>query len=473
MKAPDWRKVELNQGILREPFPDNSKIVLWVPAARDGGYQYWERIGSLPHSEFIVEAGICAVAATSVRAKQATRGFLGRLFGASGDGAWLLPTGQSATQCGDRQTDILLVWAENEATPLGEALLKARWPQGKRLERIGANLYLVSGVEESRAGQSGEPAQEAPTTAAERLLAAARAAGDRDGEASALADLGAVLLHGGKGEQAVAVLGEALAIVRQLGDRSRESDVLGNLGLVTMAAGHPGRALEIFVQELALARESGDQFAEKMALERMGLAQAKLNESLQAVESFGQALAIARELGHRKHQADLLWYLGIQYAELGRRDQAIEHAKAALELMERMHNPEAAWFAQHLEKYRSGQTGGIPGTGNDRVAAESQEASLGGSIVPGMWAPSPQQALASQGPGFLRMAVSAARSMAKFIGSGLKVTPAQVLHQRLRTCAACEHHTGVRCRLCGCFTNAKARLDHEECPIGKWPAQST
>ncbi len=27
----------------------------------------------------------------------------------------------------------------------------------------------------------------------------------------------------------------------------------------------------------------------------------------------------------------------------------------------------------------------------------------------------------------------------------------------------------LRCRLCGCFTNVKARLDHEECPIGKWP----
>jgi hypothetical protein len=30
--------------------------------------------------------------------------------------------------------------------------------------------------------------------------------------------------------------------------------------------------------------------------------------------------------------------------------------------------------------------------------------------------------------------------------------------------------TGLRCRICGCFTAAKARLDHERCPAGKWPA---
>ena len=37
----------------------------------------------------------------------------------------------------------------------------------------------------------------------------------------------------------------------------------------------------------------------------------------------------------------------------------------------------------------------------------------------------------------------------------------------IRTCAGCEHHTGVRCKLCGCFTNAKAWLPHEACPLGK------
>ena len=66
------------------------------------------------------------------------------------------------------------------------------------------------------------------------------------------------------------------------------------------------------------------------------------------------------------------------------------------------------------------------------------------------------------------MALSAAKSMAKFVGSGFKTAPPQTLQQRLQACAACDHHTGLRCRLCGCFTNVKAWLPHEQCPIGKW-----
>jgi hypothetical protein len=67
------------------------------------------------------------------------------------------------------------------------------------------------------------------------------------------------------------------------------------------------------------------------------------------------------------------------------------------------------------------------------------------------------------------MALSAVKSMSKYIGSGLQTVPANVHEKRLRTCVACEHHTGVRCRLCGCFTSVKAWLPHENCPIEKWP----
>jgi hypothetical protein len=74
------------------------------------------------------------------------------------------------------------------------------------------------------------------------------------------------------------------------------------------------------------------------------------------------------------------------------------------------------------------------------------------------------------GPGLLRMAVSATKAMMKFIGSGLKTTAPDIQQNRMATCQACEHHTGLRCRICGCFTNVKTRMAHEQCPIGKWPA---
>ena len=68
------------------------------------------------------------------------------------------------------------------------------------------------------------------------------------------------------------------------------------------------------------------------------------------------------------------------------------------------------------------------------------------------------------------MAMSATKAMASFVGSGFKTTPAEIQRKRLETCAACEHHTGLRCKICGCFTNVKSRMLHEDCPIGKWPA---
>jgi hypothetical protein len=68
------------------------------------------------------------------------------------------------------------------------------------------------------------------------------------------------------------------------------------------------------------------------------------------------------------------------------------------------------------------------------------------------------------------MALSAMQSMARFISSGGKTVPAAVQQQRLQTCAGCPHHTGLRCRVCGCFTNLKTWLPHEHCPLDKWPS---
>src|SRR5262249_22488895 len=76
---------------------------------------------------------------------------------------------------------------------------------------------------------------------------------------------------------------------------------------------------------------------------------------------------------------------------------------------------------------------------------------------------------AQAGPGLLRMALSAVKSASRFISSGLNTGAPQVHEKRMRSCVSGEHHTGVRCRLCGCFTSVKAWLPYEDCPIEKWP----
>ena len=73
-------------------------------------------------------------------------------------------------------------------------------------------------------------------------------------------------------------------------------------------------------------------------------------------------------------------------------------------------------------------------------------------------------------PGHLRNALAAIKALEASTGSGLKTVAAEKLEQRLQTCQACQHHTGLRCRLCAQFTLTKARLPYETCPAGKWPA---
>lgn len=68
------------------------------------------------------------------------------------------------------------------------------------------------------------------------------------------------------------------------------------------------------------------------------------------------------------------------------------------------------------------------------------------------------------------MATSFGTSMAKFATSGFKTVPQEIHAQRMALCNSCQHHTGTRCVLCGCFTHAKAWMPHESCPLLKWLA---
>ncbi len=263
-------------------------------------------------------------------------------------------------------------------------------------------------------------------------------------------------------------------MARQLGDAARESDIMGNLGMATLYVQQPQRARQLFEHELAHARATGDVLAEKVAMERMGLAASAMGDSHRAVDWFEKALEVARRVGDQHQEANLLWLEGIQLAELDQRDAAIARAQEAIALYTKLGKPQASWYGAYLQKYRMGLFDNEPAPAALGVSA-GPEAFLGGSLVAGVMAgPAPGQARANPkgttGPGLLRMALSATRSMAQFAGSGFKTTPPDVQRRRLETCATCEHHTGMRCKICGCFTAAKSRLLHESCPIGKWPA---
>jgi tetratricopeptide (TPR) repeat protein len=478
MKTPDWRNFVFDDGILPEPISDGNRLVLWLPRDSDGGIQYWERVGNVVRAETSAEGGLFATPATSVRARQRTRGGLGHFLRRLGQSKerrdFLLPNGIASEQCGERRTDLLLVWSEDMGGLLDEARVKSRCPEGKGFQKLGPNLYLVSGVETPRARvepESQEQPMASPRARAEQLLASARRAGDRPKEATALTDLGMTLLSEGDTGGAIGALESALAIARELRDPARESDVIGNLGMATLAIGQPAHARNMFEQELAYARATGDRFSEKVALERLGLALGSQRDFRASLSVFEQALALACELGDRQQQANLLWYQGIQYAELGQRELAITKAEESVSLLKVLGKPQAAWYGSLLQKYRMGLFAEIAGDTSRRASPGfSPESYLGGSIVASVMT---SQAAAptneTGGPGLLRMALSATKAMASFVGSGFKTATPETTQKRLQTCAGCEHHTGMRCKICGCFTDVKARMLHENCPIGKWP----
>jgi tetratricopeptide (TPR) repeat protein len=463
MRVPSWRSLALDPGVLAEPAPGDGALVLWLAGRRAGRFRHWERLRAPPRADVRPARGLCAAAATLLPARQRLRGWLGRVGRpfrrAAADGGWVLPTGEPAEPSGPPQAGLLLVWPEDGAAELDEARVRARWPDSPRVQRLGPSLFLVAGDEAAEAGGEAEalPPAGCPRQEALGLLAAARAAGDRGREAAALADLALIHLHEGDPARAAGLLEQALPLAVQAGDPAPEGDVRGELGWALLLAGQPRRALELLEQRRAAAVAAGDRLAEKVALERLGLAHARLGDPAAALPLLGQALALARAAGDRQQEAQLLWALAIAHADRGERPQAITHAEAAVALLQARGQPQAAWFAQHLRAYRDGGTLS-PGL----AAAAGGFLGAGADVVPAGGLPG--------GPGLLRRAFSAAKAMAAFLGSGLRTVGPAACRARLRACAACAHHTGLRCRVCGCFTTAKARLAHEDCPLGRWPA---
>jgi tetratricopeptide (TPR) repeat protein len=468
MAAFDWSGMNPGAGVLREPVPGEGHIVLWRPASGEGQppVPEWQRISSGSRADISADLGMLSVPANAIRVRVGARGFFSKLFGKPSGQTWLLPNGQSAEQVGERRTDLLLVWPQ-EGNLIDRERITARWPNSQSVEPLGAQLFLVSGtarVEPAR--DQVAAAQEGPRQTAEKLLAAARGSGDRARVVTALIDLGIAWQGEGDAPRSAEVLEEALSLARQLDDRNKIRDALNNLSLARLYSGQAPEALAIAQEDLALARSSGDRFAEKLSLDHLGLIYSSMRQSAEALSAFQQALNLAREVQDDKQEARLLWFIAIQLADMDQRDQAVAVGREAVEVLRKKRDPQAAWFAELLGRYRRGEIGigQGPGSGNLPAGAVAAFASGWGA---GPTGPVSQEQTA-QGPGLLRMAFSATKAMAKFIGTGFSTVTQDTHQRRLRTCGSCEHHTGIRCKLCGCFTYVKAALPHEKCPIGKW-----
>lgn len=293
-------------------------------------------------------------------------------------------------------------------------------------------------------------------------MATASAGGDSRLVVAALADFGAACTRTNDTASAIRALEDALAMVQPLDDPMLEADVRGNLALAYLANGQPPKAIAELNRSLELARANVNRVEEKMALYRLGNVWTSLRDPIRSGTFYEQALAVAKAIGDRQHEAELNWQLAIINEDIGRREQALLRANTTVAILRDIQHPHADWFADHVQQFAGGAIRAGAASGTNALAA------LTGALLPGARLPDPPVAAEIAGPTLLRMAYSAAKSLTKYLGSGLKTVPAETRDARLQVCRTCEFHTGARCRVCGCFTSAKTWLPHERCPLGKW-----
>ncbi len=161
-------------------------------------------------------------------------------------------------------------------------------------------------------------------------LSAAIALGDREGEAQALADLGAALRHVGRFDEAIEHWHRAMTVYRELGDAWGRSAAVGNLGDAYLQIGELGKAVEYTRRALAVFRLTGNSWGEGIALSNLGDAYQRLGRFDDAIDTLEQALTVLRRGSNHWVEAIALDSIGTVHSRLGRQDEAVEYYHQAL-----------------------------------------------------------------------------------------------------------------------------------------------
>jgi CHAT domain-containing protein/Tfp pilus assembly protein PilF len=150
------------------------------------------------------------------------------------------------------------------------------------------------------------------------------AVGDRDDEATALANVGFISGELGERQKAIGYYSQALLLRRALRDRSGEALMLNNIGTVYSALGERQKALELYMQALPLAHAVGDQKVEAATLHNMGRIFDVLGDKQKALDTYMRTLPLSRAVGDRQGEAVALNSIGSIYNDLGERRRALD-----------------------------------------------------------------------------------------------------------------------------------------------------
>jgi tetratricopeptide (TPR) repeat protein len=226
-----------------------------------------------------------------------------------------------------------------EAMTLHEQALAAARAAGDRCGEADA-LVLLGKVHwwfHSRLEQAGE--------LFELAVATARDAGHHLGEVKALTALGAVRSLQGAYPRAADHFAAARAGVRRVSDHGAELDVLYFLAWHHLRRGEP--ATDGFEQCLAIARAHGDRNGEWLALHGLGYAHRTRGRFERAVECFEQALRISHAVGDQRGTLGCLIGLAFAHRQEGHDARAASYYQQAVDLAGEVGNPNWECEAVH------------------------------------------------------------------------------------------------------------------------------
>jgi DNA-binding SARP family transcriptional activator/tetratricopeptide (TPR) repeat protein len=154
-------------------------------------------------------------------------------------------------------------------------------------------------------------------------LESARRAGNRQGEAWVLNNLGDALgrTHESEG---IGHLEQALAIRHEIGDRMGEAQAANNLADAYEQLGRMDETIGLLRRALDLNRDIGYRYGEGVALSNLGAALLGVNRAEDGIDSLQQARRAFAEVGYTDGEGYAMHILGECYVSLGQDSEALE-----------------------------------------------------------------------------------------------------------------------------------------------------
>jgi CHAT domain-containing protein/tetratricopeptide (TPR) repeat protein len=138
------------------------------------------------------------------------------------------------------------------------------------------------------------------------------------------ANLGYVLLHQGRVQEAVKHLDTALTIIQAKGTQELEAFTLNNLGLAKIESGEIQRGIEDINKAMQIWEGMGERQMQALALSNLGAVFGKMGDTQACFKYYEQAYVIFRDIDHRRGMAYVRNNSAGAIAQLGDSDLALD-----------------------------------------------------------------------------------------------------------------------------------------------------